>query len=431
MLNNRKKFVLILLLIGFLLIGALYKRFLFVPKTIRINEAEQMNKVILEINTASGDAGWNQVMNELEQRFEKENADIDIVFNRDKVAGLYDESLTILDSQGKLGDIIEVRSWDFLTADRLGVLPDSFRDIVLDVYEYEGHVYGLRMSRNSVGMIYNRKIFESLGLSEPVVYDDFLEICHTLKERGYTPIALGGGDLWHLQFLLDSYYYKDVLLKNMNWDAQLADGITSWKDKEIVQMFEDLKELVDKGFIENSWSIDSDSMMSSKLASGKAVMVCTGPWVISSIIEQNSDIELGWFYIPDERGMTIARDSGTSYWSITKECEEDEKKKEAAVRFLEYVYSSEIDQYISQKMGNISTARGGRDYNLTPIQKELWEDYGKASWSTKKGINDSCMPNGFRQYALTLTKKYLMGSNTLEQTIVQLQEAYDKCLNTE
>lgn len=431
MLSRRKKNILVVMFLGVLLVGIIYLGSFWQRWTNGADSNVQEEKIILEVFTASGDAGWNNVMNELEQRFERENPDIDIVINRDNSAALYDDSMTILDSLGKLGDIIEVRNWDFLAADRLGCLPNTFHDKVLDVYEQDGSIYGLRMSKNSVGIIYNKKIFNSLGIEEPVVYEDFLEICRITKENGYVPLALGGGDLWHLQFLLDSYYYKDVLLKNINWDEQLSVGTTSWRDEEVVHMLEEMKGLIDQGYIESSWSVDHDSAMASKLASGKIAMICSGPWIFSPVIEQNPEMELGWFYIPDERGMAIARDSGTSYWSITKECELSEKKYAAAVKFLEFIYSKEIDQYICQKMGNISTARGGRDYELIPIQKELWEDYGKASFDTTKGINDSCMPNGFRQYALSIVRQYLMGSITLEQTTGQLQEAYEKCMSAE
>ena len=178
-----------------------------------------------------------------------------------------------------------------------------------------------------------------------------------MKGNGYAPIALGGGDLWHMQFLLDSYYYKDVLLSNINWDVQLKDGTATWRDKEIVQMLEDLKELIDEGYVESSWSVDKDSMMAAKLASGKVTMLCSGPWMFSPIMEQNADIELGWFYIPNDKGMTIAANYGNSYWAITKECEQNSDKYSAAVSFLRFIYSDEIDQYICQKMGNISTMK--------------------------------------------------------------------------
>lgn len=430
MITKRKKYVLMIMVLGLMILGLICIWAAFRKKSEQDNSV-QTEKTELEVYTARGDAGWNNVLNELEKRFEKENPHIDIIIRRDNEAELYNESLTILDSQGRLGDIIELRNWDFLEADRLGRLPDAFREIVLDIHEQDGDIYGLKMSKNSVGMIYNKSVFSSLGLEEPAVYEDFLEICSVIKENGYIPIAMGGGDIWHLQFLLDSYYYKDVLLRNMKWDEQLADGISSWRDEEIVRMLEDLKELIDSEYVESSWSVDRDSMMASKLASGRVAMVCSGPWIFSPVTEQNADIELGWFYIPDERGMAIARNAGNSYWAITKECEEDSDKYQAAVCFLEFIYSDEIDQYICQRMGNISTTRGGRDYELTPIQEELWEDYGKASFDTTKGINEECMPAGFRQYALSIVKKYLMGSISLEQTTGQLQEAYEKCLDME
>ena len=409
MATKRKKYTQIIMAFGLLSMLTVYI-FTAFRKQMNMEDSIPIEKIRLEVYTARGDAGWNNVLNELVKRFEKENSNIDIVIRCDNGGELYGESLA---------------------TDRLGRLPDTFRDEVIDIYEQEGNVYGLRMAKHSVGMIYNKNIFSDLDLNEPVTYDDFLEICRIVKGNGYAPIALGGGDLWHMQFLLDSYYYKDVLLSNINWDVQLKDGTATWRDKEIVQMLEDLKELIDEGYVESSWSVDKDSMMAAKLASGKVTMLCSGPWMFSPIMEQNADIELGWFYIPNDKGMTIAANYGNSYWAITKECEQNSDKYSAAVSFLRFIYSDEIDQYICQKMGNISTMKKRRDYELTPIQEEMWEDYGKASFDTTKGINDDCMPAGFRQHALSIVKKYLMGSLSLEQAIGQLQEAYEKCLDTE
>lgn len=430
--NNRKKIILGFMVLGIVALSLLFVPFGDVALSSWVLTSEQQDPVTLYITTASGDAGWNQVMNEVKTRFEKENKDINVVFNDgNSYSSLYDESLRILDSMGKFGDIIEVRNWTFLAKDRLGALPESFHDVVSETYDQDGKIYGLRMSKNTVGMLYNRQLFQNLGLEEPTTYSDFLQVCETLKQAGYTPISLGGGDLWHLQFLLDSYYYKDVLLQDESWDEKLRTGAASWRDEAVVHMLTDLKELLDKGYIESSWSVDSDSMMASKMASGTVGMTCSGPWIFMPILNLDPDIQLGWFYIPDENGAVIARDSGTNYWTISKECEEDPQKYEAAIKFLEFLYSPDIDRYMCREMGNISTAVQQNEYDLLPIQQECRDDFTNASLSTTKGINDVWMPDGFRQHALSLFKEYMMGSTTVDQTTLLLQEAYEKCLHGE
>ena len=43
---------------------------------------------------------------------------------------------------------------------------------------------------------YNRDLFDKLGLKEPETYDEFLNICETLKSNNVIPIAFGNRDKW-------------------------------------------------------------------------------------------------------------------------------------------------------------------------------------------------------------------------------------------
>lgn len=388
-------------------------------------------KTELVITTATGDAAWNKVMDEVAARFEQENQDIEIIINRDQEEVLYDDALILLDVHGRLGDVLEIRNPDFFRSGRLGTLPDEFYHMVTDVYEIDDKLYGLRMSCNSTGIIYNKSLFDSVGLEEPDTYADFLAVCETLKAEGYVPLALGGADIWHLQFLLESYYFKDVLLKNDEWDVQCRAGITSWQDEEVLMMLEDMKNLADSGYLESSWAIERDGAMPSKLASGQVGMLCAGPWFFERIQQMNPEIELGWFYIPDESGRAIAKDSGNSYWAITAECQEDETKYDAGMRFLKFLYLPETDEYINGSMGSMSTSAEADGQSLTPIQEEMREDFYDAECRTDKGVDDNHMPKGFRQSALTLIKEMLMGNYSARQTASLLQEAYEKCLDLE
>ena len=39
-------------------------------------------------------------------------------------------------------------------------------------------------------MYYNKAIFDKYGLEVPTTYDEYVQVCDTLKENGVTPVAL-------------------------------------------------------------------------------------------------------------------------------------------------------------------------------------------------------------------------------------------------
>lgn len=107
---------------------------------------------------------------------------------------------------------------------------ESFRK--LNVYEFDnygGELYMLPLDLISVGLYYNKDIFEQLGLGEPQSWAQLLDTCKTIQEAGYTPISMPGdfssiwaGNLgWIVRALSDSYLRDKiplVLSQPGDWD---------------------------------------------------------------------------------------------------------------------------------------------------------------------------------------------------------------------
>jgi len=65
----------------------------------------------------------------------------------------------------------------------------------------DGEVYALPIDQNVVGVVYNREIFQTVGVDVPETWDDFLDVCQAIKDAGYYPLALGNADLWVTQLI--------------------------------------------------------------------------------------------------------------------------------------------------------------------------------------------------------------------------------------
>ena len=73
---------------------------------------------------------------------------------------------------------------------------DTFTEGVFDPVTYDGKIYSIPTEKSVAVMFYNKKIFKDNNVEVPTTYDDFLNVCETLKNNGVTPMTLSATDAW-------------------------------------------------------------------------------------------------------------------------------------------------------------------------------------------------------------------------------------------
>lgn len=69
---------------------------------------------------------------------------------------------------------------------------ENYSEALLDEGRREGGQYGVPLDANSFNALYNKDLFEQLGLSVPTTLSEFDHVCRTLQETGSprSPAAL-------------------------------------------------------------------------------------------------------------------------------------------------------------------------------------------------------------------------------------------------
>ncbi|MDF2538499.1 MAG: msmE 19 [Herbinix sp.] len=393
-----------------------------------INYDGSSEKTEIILTFTGGDMAWNKTMDTVVRGFHKIYPDITVsCSNGTSGLGLYNDFLKKQDAVGELGDIVEISdAKQFATNGRIVPLPKELTALTKYNYSYDGSIYAIATKITTQGIVYNKKIFRQLGLSEPKTYSEFLALCDTIKKYRLIPIAAGGKDLWHMAFWINHFFRQDVLFHNPGWLEEKNEGRVAWVDKEPGNMLKHIAELFQTGYVQSDFMQVSDSLAISEIANGQAVMLYSGPWVFDQLLNLNPDMEPGWFFLPDESGNSMVFDDTSSGWSITAECKEDKKKYEAAVLFLKYFYSEPVYTNVCQTMNSMPAVQEEIEYSMVPIQKKVLEDFEASQHTTAIQIGDEETPEVFRNYMYRLVQELIAGKYEVKEVQQLLDEKWDE-----
>ena len=155
----------------------------------------------------------------------------------------------------------------------------------------DGRAFAIPFVAVSHGIYYNKDIFKKLNISKPGDWDEFLDVCQTLKDAGYIPVANSLGDEWDI---------AEVVFMNIapnfigGYEGRLAydSGEKKFDGPEVVKLFEAMASLtpyLPEGFEALTYN-DSSALF----ATGAAAMYFDGSWSIGLY----NDVDFEWGILP-------------------------------------------------------------------------------------------------------------------------------------
>ena len=172
------------------------------------------------------------------------------------------------------------------------ILPQQLSSKLVD-----GRLYGLPVgSSTSIGVVYNRSIFEKYDLSIPKTMEEFRQVCDVLLENGVTPLYASDKDSWTAQLGFDAA--APQVVPQEVWD-QLKQGKLRWS--EVPQFTEILNEMAAlrwDGYTNADYLEASYTSAITAIAQEQAAMYITGQFFITDVKKENPDIDLMMMAMP-------------------------------------------------------------------------------------------------------------------------------------
>ena len=169
-------------------------------------------------------------------------------------------------------------------------------DITLTNGLTPGEIHGIPFENVTIGVFYNKEIFEELGLEVPETLEEFESIMETIKETGMTPVSVGGRDGWPLAHVWLQLVHTAMPIQAIT-DIEDNDPEARLDTPEFLAATEKTLEWAEAGYLDPNL-LSTDFVDANNLfINGEVAMNIGGTWVMSDFAEL-PEFEVGFFPTP-------------------------------------------------------------------------------------------------------------------------------------
>jgi raffinose/stachyose/melibiose transport system substrate-binding protein len=398
-----------------------------------VNEEVPANPAAFSITYAMGDPAHQKGIQTVINDYKKSHLNIQItVLENNQQAKGYADDLVLLDAMDNFPDLVEMRDTQmFADAGLLAELPEGIRTLFDGIPQVNGKIYTAPLKAEMPqGIIYNQKIFRQLGLGEPANYQEFLDLCETIRRSGVSPLIVGGKDLWHMGFWINHFLMDEVYSKDPEWNRKRSAGQVSWTDPAPLQAMQELKDLWVKDYVLPGFMNVSDSQTIGYLTSGKAAMLMSGPWMFKQLEQADPEFELGFFPVPDRRGgfhiVGLPQPSG---WSISSSASDDPEKLKVIEQFLQFFYSAEEYPKYLEAVSALPATLDPVPYLKSELLQEAAGLLKNPDVTKLRSMDnywgEDQIPPGFRNAFYAIMQSCLSGNISVDEAMAQADRAWD------
>jgi raffinose/stachyose/melibiose transport system substrate-binding protein len=290
--------------------------------------------------------------NQLAKDFSAKNPSISIKVDSRPGGSDGDNLIKTRLSTGDMSDVFEYNSGSLFQAiapqknlvalddqSWVGKLEDNFKTTVTA----DGKVYGAPWGGFMAGaVLYNKKIFDKLGLQVPKTWAEFMANNAKIKASGVAPVIQTYQDTWTSQlFVLGDYH--NVAAAEPDFADRYTKGQAKFAgDAAAVKGFQHLQDVHDAGYMNKDFASAKFEDGQKLLAQGKGAQYPMLTFAVAGIAANypNQLNDIGLFALPGDdeakNGLTVWAPAGVYIPTTTTGA-----KLDAAKKFLAFIASSD------------------------------------------------------------------------------------------
>jgi raffinose/stachyose/melibiose transport system substrate-binding protein len=227
---------------------------------------------------------------------------------------------------------------------------DNIAESFLPTVSQNGGTFGVPVGFAAAGgVLYNKKVYDELGLSVPTTWDEFAANNETIKEAGIPPVLQTYGDTWTAQLfvLADNY---NVAQAHPNFAEDYTNNQAKYAEiPEAGAGFAHLQEGFEKDWYQADFATARFEQGLEMLANGEVAQYPMLTQVMPTIATNWPDKvnDIGFFALP---GPDPAKNGATVWMPLAFYIPQTTEQVDVAKDFLAFVASVEGTEAISAKV---------------------------------------------------------------------------------
>lgn len=399
-------------------------------------DPSQAGKVTLTVWDAETDDGISKTVDQLNKQFEEKYPNVTIKRTTRSLADMK-TTLKLAMSGENPPDVVEANQGysDMAAYVKAGLLTDL--DPYADVYGWKdrfpasqlalnsvpedgsklgsGNLYGVSFTGEIVGVYYNKKVLDQLGLQVAGSQQDLADQLGKIKSEGTTPIAFGNSNKSSAIHL-----FGDVIAPLMGAEqaSKLVFEGEGWDDPAVKQAAQTISDWAQQGYFTDGYAGQNLDTAVEQFEEGQSPYLITGTWY-QSTLSSNSDI--GFTVLPEEDGGEQAALGGVGFpWAVPARAEH----QDVAAAYIDFISSADGMAALedNSQLPAVPTDRDVSDAQLNNDIRNTWTDINDAEglvpyldWTTTTFYD-----------TLTQQLQLLLGGEiTADQFVAALQKDID------
>ncbi|MET9828735.1 extracellular solute-binding protein [Streptomyces sp. NPDC006385] len=225
---------------------------------------------------------------------------------------------------------------------------DKFKPNLIEQATYEGKVYGVPFTTDTLALVYNKELFEKAGVEAPKTWDDLKKAAATIKDKTGVDGYWGSTQAYYAQPFLygEGTDTVDVEGKKITVaGAEAKKGYQTWQS-----LFDG------KGLHKADTTADAYAHIQEAFVNGKVAAIMQGPWEITNFYKGSAfknKNNLGIATVP--AGSSGKAGAPTGGHNLSVYAGSDEAHQKAALKFVKFMTSAKAQETIALKNSTLPT----------------------------------------------------------------------------